>query len=275
MGGFIAGKEKNKEVFLSEEDAELRKELTSIYTPLSVAKKEIWRRWNDKVLRKKVEDFLGGDVPEFLKDAPKAYLAKHVASPNLNFFEYFNLAGRIGLDTAIPEFRNDKFVSINDDKYHLGKMFLFGGNGRKGGLKIKTKVLIDFNLFEGKKFSEIKTFNGEGFIDFYHKMMEAAEPGICKNIFDISDWIERKGGNSEKFYRNFLALFICNAVLFENFLSKKEDDRKFSRNVVLNSFKEVSNFFGVKPLIVPTVPIEKENDFSLWCYPQKLEACLK
>ncbi len=38
-------------------------DIKEIYTPLSVAKKEIWRRWNDKELRKKVEDFLGGDMP--------------------------------------------------------------------------------------------------------------------------------------------------------------------------------------------------------------------
>lgn len=30
-----------------------------IYTPLSVAKEEIWKRWNDQELKKKVEDFLG------------------------------------------------------------------------------------------------------------------------------------------------------------------------------------------------------------------------
>ena len=35
-------------------------DIKEIYTPLSVAKEEIWRRWNDPVLRKKVEDFLGG-----------------------------------------------------------------------------------------------------------------------------------------------------------------------------------------------------------------------
>lgn len=40
-------------------------DIKEIYTPLSVAKKEIWRRWNDKELRKKVEDFLGGDVKNF------------------------------------------------------------------------------------------------------------------------------------------------------------------------------------------------------------------
>jgi hypothetical protein len=40
--------------------------LENFYTPLSEAKREIWRRWNDKALRKKVEEFLDGDVPKML-----------------------------------------------------------------------------------------------------------------------------------------------------------------------------------------------------------------
>ncbi|MDR3559494.1 MAG: hypothetical protein P4L58_03780 [Candidatus Pacebacteria bacterium] len=44
-----------EKVASAEGDSDLRKELLEIYTPLSVAKEEIWRRWNDKELRKKVE----------------------------------------------------------------------------------------------------------------------------------------------------------------------------------------------------------------------------
>ena len=62
-----------------------------IYTPLSVAKKEIWRKWNDKKLRKKVEYFLEGNISEFLKDEPTAYLARHIVSPNFEFSCFFVL----------------------------------------------------------------------------------------------------------------------------------------------------------------------------------------
>lgn len=33
---------------------ELRKEVDNIYTPLAIAKEEIWRRWNDQALEKKL-----------------------------------------------------------------------------------------------------------------------------------------------------------------------------------------------------------------------------
>lgn len=61
-------------------------DIKEIYTPLSVAKKEIWRRWNDKDLRKKVEDFLGGELPKALRSKePGAVLSRDVISPNKEF----------------------------------------------------------------------------------------------------------------------------------------------------------------------------------------------
>ncbi len=65
---------------LSEE--QLQAEVNKIYTPLSVAKEEIWRRWNDKALRKKVEDFLGVNLPEPFKNEPRAVMLRYIATPN-------------------------------------------------------------------------------------------------------------------------------------------------------------------------------------------------
>lgn len=67
---------------------EMTLKLEDIYTPLKEAKEGIWRRWNDKELRAKVEEFLGGDVPEFLRDEPKAYLARQLVTPNFSFFRF-------------------------------------------------------------------------------------------------------------------------------------------------------------------------------------------
>ena len=46
-------------------------DIDTIYTSLEEAKEEVWRRWNDKELRAKVEESLGGDVPEVFRDEPK------------------------------------------------------------------------------------------------------------------------------------------------------------------------------------------------------------
>src|SRR6266702_2611049 len=89
-----------------------------IYTPLSVAKEEIWRRWNDKELRKKVEDFLGDDIPEFFLDFPHATIVRHIISPNYELFYCVDLFKQLGLDFRCCEFPEDKFIAKNRDKYN-------------------------------------------------------------------------------------------------------------------------------------------------------------
>ena len=120
-------------VKLDKDQKELREELNKIYTPLSVAKKEIQRRWKDKKLRKKVEDFLGRDVPDELKKDPKAVLVRHIASPNNEFIRFLNLSELIGLKPKCMEYQHDKFRAENQDKYYLGKLFFFNGIGKKWG----------------------------------------------------------------------------------------------------------------------------------------------
>jgi hypothetical protein len=41
--------------------------------------------------------------------------------------------------------------------------------------------------------------------------------------------------------------------------------------VVIPSFEKIQNIFGIKPLVVPTVPFEIECDPYLWYYPGEAE----
>lgn len=122
-----------------------------IYTPLSVAREEILRRWNDKELRKKVEDFLGGDLPEFSKGGPRAILSRDVMSPTKEFCYFLELAQQINLEPAFVEYLDGKFVAKNCNKYYLGKMCFHDGMGKNGGDKIDNIKVINFNDQEGKK----------------------------------------------------------------------------------------------------------------------------
>lgn len=257
---------------VEKKDSEL--DIKKLYTPLSVAKEEIWRRWNDKKLKNKVEEFLNGDVPKFLQEKPKAYLGRHIASPNFEFIRFLESAQTIGLEPVCPEYLQDKFSAANFEKYHLGKIFLHNGKGKKGGDKITTSRIIDFTDSEGKKLEHLKTCWGDSFCGFHHKLLDTICPSDNRIIFDISPWIIRNGKNPELFYSKFFALFICHGVLFENFLLNKGENY-FSNNVVIPNFKKIYKKFGIKPLIVPLVPIEKETDIYWWCYPEKVNKLFK
>lgn len=246
-------------------------DIKEIYTPLSVAKKEIWKRWNDKELRKKVEDFLGGDVPEVLQKKPRATLVRHVATPNIELSYFLDLAKEINLNPIYLEYSKDRFVAKNKNKYYICKFYIYNGKGKKWGDKVHTVKIVDFNTSEGKKFINIKTLWGERFIDFHHRILNIFSPEI--RTFDISNWLNKRGLKSDIFYTHYLSLFVCHGVLFENFLNSGKE-KEFTVKIVLPSLKRIENIFGIKPLIVPLDPIEDEANLYWYYYPQKIKMIL-
>lgn len=260
---------------MQEESAELRKELDAIYTPLSEAKEEIWRRWNDKELRKKVEDFLGGDIPEVLRESPRACLARSIASPNFEAVHFIKLSKEIDVEALFLEYFNDSFVTKNFDKYYLGKMYFHGGVGKNGGSKLDAlKVLNYKSNNDGKKMYELETVWGNNLADFHHQLLDIADKNYSLNRFDVSDFFKSVGSHAEKYYPYFLTLFICHGVLFENYLLNNEQVR-FVRNVFLPNYKKVQKILGLKPLIVRLFSNEEEENIYWKYYPKSMKNKIK
>lgn len=234
-----------------------------VYTPFEEAKTEIWKRWNDERLRREVAGFVG-DIPEPLRNEPRAILDRNVMSPDIEFLQFFESAQKIGLQPLGLEYVNDKFCSVNKDKFGLASMTFYCGKNRKNENIIARRNIIDFHEFDGKRFNEIKTLWGESFVDCHHRLLYGIAPKI--DIFDLSMWYEKHGGHARAYYEYFLSLFVRNGVLFENFLmDEKEHD--FTIEVVLSAFESAQKRFGVKPLIVPIAPPEEATDTYWWCYP--------
>lgn len=246
------------------------KYVKEMFVPLSVAKKEAWDRWNNKKLRKKVEEFLKGDIPGVLQNEPRAVLARHITTPNLEYQRFLDLANLINLEPVNFEFLRDKFVSENLAKQYLCRMpFL----DRKDG-QISFEEVINFSDCEKKPLDQIVTANGKKLPDFHHDILEKKSKKI--EVFDLSDWYSRKGGRAREYMKYYLALFICHGVLFENYLTDEgQGEAEFTKNIVYPSLKKVEEIFGVKPLIVPLVPIKEETDLFWWCYHKDIEKFVK
>ncbi|EKE15763.1 MAG: hypothetical protein ACD_11C00106G0003 [uncultured bacterium] len=238
-------------------------DVNDIYTPLSVAKEEIWRRWNDKELRKKVEDFLGGEFPKIFKEKPKAALFRFIATPNFEFRHFFDFAKISSLDPIYIEFLEDKFCTRNQDKVCLGKITISDGKNKK---KIK---IIDLQNNDNKNFSNIKTFNGGSLVGFHHDIFAKFYEDVEK--FDISSF-KTNGENARDVYVKFFSLFLCNGILFENYIKKDNNyEKKFIEDVVSPAFHYVLEKFKIKPLIVPLLPIEDEDQEDWMWYPSQVD----
>lgn len=255
-----------------ETEAEGDFKIEDIYTPLSVAKEEIWRRWNDKELRKKVEDFLGGDVPEPFRKEPRAVTTRQVATPNKEFSIFHDMASLTGLKLLCWEFYDDIFVTTNRDKASLGKIgFLRGLNNKFEPLIHYEKIIDLTGTSEKKKFRELKTVWGEELIKFHHNLLKRMFPKI--ELYDASKWYTEKG-NSSEYYPFLLALFVRNGILFDNF-NLNGYEKSFSLKTVFPAIKEIKKIFNLKPLIVKIVPDDDIDSITLACYPDELSKYLK
>jgi hypothetical protein len=248
----------------------LAQDMETFYTPFEQAKEEIWRRWNDKELRKHVDCFLNEDIPEIFRRSPRATLARHVSSPNFELLRFKELAEAMELMPLCLEYTQDKFVAENIDKYYLCKLLFRNDNCEKGGSNLTALKIISFNNAEGQKICDLETIWGEKLVDFHHRLIELADLGSHVKRFDISDCYKRNGTLANKYYTYFFSLHISYGVLFENYLLDKRQIN-FTRNVVLPNYKRVLNEFGLKPLIVRLGPAGDEGNLYWRQYPQGIK----
>lgn len=247
--------------------------LEEIYTPLEEAKEEIWKRWADKELEEKVNEYLSGKLPPILEKEPKAISTSHVATPNWAFFHFWENSRKVGLKPLAFEYRDDHFVTTNFDKVSLAKMVFYHGKDDNGEMITSSKHVIDLGGKEEKRhIKEIDTLWGENFIDFHHRALNAFYEDI--EIYDGSDWYHKLGKDAGEYYKYVFAFYIRNGILFENFLIN-DKEAKFTKEVILPAFEYVYKKFGVKPLIVPIWPQNESDTKYWWCYPEFIKILLK
>lgn len=241
------------------------------YSTLEEAKIEIWKRFNDQLLRKEVEAFLDSFLVSQLphQKTPFAWRAVHVASPDISLHHFVKLAIEIELPPVVGEYTADQFCFNNKDKMFLAKWYFYEGKGKHAGDKISCFPLVNFNFLAGKSFSEIKTLWGESFVEFHHQALIKSKINQLKT-FNLSEWFYKNGKTASEYYVQFLSLSLCHAVLFENYLTCG-NYTSFSNSIYLPAFEKVQSLFGIKPLVVRLAPKESEEDLYWYCYPDYLK----
>lgn len=233
-----------------------------IYTPLTRARAIIEERFSNEELKEKVLSFLGNDIPEPLCGRPKAVLSRPVATPNLEFNYFLDVAKETKLEPLVLEY-HDKFISMNPVKYHLGKVCVLDkSKGRSDCYASYSPV--NFNEWEGKGLGEVMTKKNRSIIDEHHGFLYAIYPEMEQKVYNFTEWFQaHRGKTDEDYYVAFLALFTCFGILFENYLIDDEKERDFVLRKVVPSFKKVEELFGVKPIICPLLPLSTER-YNEW-----------
>lgn len=249
-----------------------------VYFPtIEEAMVELERRRNDKELQSRVEEYFKDvGIPVPFQDEPRLTLFRQIATPNIEVSRFLIIADGVDMKPLLFEYYDDKFTSNNEWKLYCGKLAFYEGIGKKGGHKISYSTIIDFNTYNGKKISEVKTLWGEGLTDFHHKLFDVNYTHHSKDyFFDASEWLHGCGGNALNYYKYFLALFVFHGILFENLILSNENELEFGKSIFLPVLNDLRDRLGHKPIIVPVSPTEIESAEFWLCQNPKTQLWFK
>jgi hypothetical protein len=250
-------------------------EATEIYSSLEEAGKLIRQRWADAALKKKISVFVGNSLEEVLPKGPYAILSRNIASPDFEYERFIVLAQEIELPPVVFEGADDKFSTNSHDKLGLVKMSIFDGYDKNRRIRRHYRTIIDIPANDGKKFREIKTLWGENLVDCHHRLLDEHSGGPVRLFDDLAWYRSTVGGiaSVKDYYLFFLAFFICRGVLFETFTMVGKESQ-FTTEIFLPAFQEIVDRFGVKPLIVPIIPVDEVENPYWFCYAGAIESSL-
>lgn len=243
-----------------------------IYTPLDLAIYELKERTLDTKLTVTVSNLLPVGLPTIFSGKKLGILFRQLATPNYEIRRFISILDVIdGIMPVFWEYYSDKFTSNNEYKHSLGKLHYFLGKGKKGGAKIDTENIIDFNTYNGKKISEVKTLWGQDLVSFHHEIFEKEYGKVEANsFFNASEWFASSGGSAKEYYKNFLMLFVKDGILFENFMLD-EKEISFTKEIFLPAFIDVWLKTGKKPIIVALEPTDIEGDKFWTCHTPEIQ----
>lgn len=227
---------------------------------------------------RKVERYLGGDIPPHFANGPILYLARHVATPNFETLRFLHLVEPVPLPTVIGQDLEDKFVPKNALKRALGKLPISTDIGMKNGIcqeSYERVSIVDFNAMSGKRFNEIQTLWGEPLAAFHESLFPVLAHTNVR-IIDESAWISRQHrGNLLAHYKKFLALFVVHGILFEDYALEDREEAIFIERVLRPAYRFIEREFGCRPLIAPLTPTSVESAEFWISYPKRVLGIVK
>lgn len=243
-----------------------------VLSPLH-AVKELRNRAQNPELRRRVEEYLGNDIPEYAQQGLFLCATRYIVSANFETLRFLNLSEPLSLPVVLTEDVQDIFIPQNVVKKALCKLPIHKRITNNAGIlheQYEYKSIVDINTMQGRPFRDIQTYWGESLTSFHHRILESTLRRRV-SIYDDAEWINRNGRRDPlALYKRFLALFLVHGVYFEDYSMKDQDEVSFYEGVVLPAFNFVTEFFGVTPLIARLVPDKGESEVFWNSYPNSI-----
>jgi hypothetical protein len=204
--------------------------------------------------------------PSFPEDRVGAFLFRFIATPNFETIRFLKLAREHGLLPVVGEYHSDKYAPCNPNKRALGLP----------GFLSEDKSVVHIKVVgrhpNSQPLCDMHTRWGQSLVEFHHGLYAHELNGLGNAFFvDYSRQYAIAGANPQEQYPEVFRAAVADGIIFEDFLVD-ETECQFTREVVLPAFDEVTERFGLRPLIVRIASVGQEESPDWLWYPGRLQA---
>lgn len=228
----------------------------------------------------------------FLDERPLGFVSRHLATARYEDLVFMRMCKKAGLAPIWSTYIGDKFIDRSPIKYSYLQPRVVTGFGRNESPIVRRLRLAEPRAWEGRPLDEIEMFDGifqETLVRYHEaklteiyngpRILTALRRSLLGVLFDIDSLLPRikdftqvyrACGKAKDYYPLLLSLAVAHGAMFEDFHGGESSGVElgsFTQRVFEPAFREVTELFGIPPLIVP-LPWWKELGY----YPS-LELC--
>lgn len=234
------------------------------YTPPEMVAEIMGNRHADTGLQRRLQDFVGKDLPEgpysaFEVNTVPAVRAEYLARPTAGDIDFTQTASDLGLDPWTVTYEDDVYTDVNEKKTNMFRPRLALPKDQM----VKLKVVDLAKWTKGESIGAIPTKFDITLADWWRDLrryvLERDDlAAMVDRTYDISTWYQRQASSNQSgekgqskaagYYPSLMGLYVGRAALFCDFSAFP------SFGYATAAFDYAAESLGVDPVIVEWQP---------------------
>ena len=201
---------------------------------------------------------------------PCAILFRQVATPNYELRSFLRTSRRLGLKPVVLTYHQDRMTLRNNFKRSLVAPIFVEGINRFTQPIWRRRQIINVETIEKFRLSDLH-IDDVRLPDFHRALIRRAIPDEKVTIVEGSDWLSSYSCGPRDYYLDILLGLTGGTVLFETFLTDKEEAR-FFHSVVRPAFTEATRILKREPSLMPLCTGRRAASPLWYAYPDSYRA---
>jgi hypothetical protein len=201
---------------------------------------------------------------------PRAILFRQIATPNYELRRFLRRCARSGYAAVILQYYADRMSCHNTFKRNLVTPAFLEGFSRNGQPIFRRHTLANVEAVDQLKLADV-LISGRTLPSIHADLLSLALPAERMELVEGSHWFGMYPSGARDYYVDLFSALSGDLLLFEDFLTNKEESVFFDR-VVRPAFDTACSILGKRPLIRPLCENRRVSSPLWYAYPASYRA---